>query len=95
MANLKGSADNGLDANRLSQSSSEVKNVQNEAGFGPEGHEGQAAWMSGMEGLTLFEKKCVLINREVNDMGMGRYQWCLWALCGWSLRREVETSFRF
>lgn len=36
----------------------------------------------GMSGMTLFEKKCMLINREIDDMGMGRYQWCLWALCG-------------
>lgn len=35
-----------------------------------------------MEGLTLYEKKCVLINREVDATGMGRYQWNIWALCG-------------
>ena len=28
-----------------------------------------------LEGLTLFEKKCVLINREIDSNGMGRYQW--------------------
>ena len=28
-----------------------------------------------MEGFTLFEKKCVLINREIDSNGMGRYQW--------------------
>ncbi len=36
----------------------------------------------GLDGLTLYEKKCVLINREVDSMGMGKYQWCLWGLCG-------------
>lgn len=35
-----------------------------------------------MEGLTLYEKKCVLINREIDNTGMGRYQWNIWALCG-------------
>lgn len=35
-----------------------------------------------MEGLTLYEKKCMLVNREIDSMGMGRYQWCLWGLCG-------------
>lgn len=35
-----------------------------------------------MEGLTLYEKKCVLINREVDATGMARYQWNIWALCG-------------
>lgn len=34
------------------------------------------------EGLTLYEKKCLLINREIDDMGMGRYQWFLWGLAG-------------
>lgn len=27
------------------------------------------------EDLTLFEKKCLLINREVDGNGMGKYQW--------------------
>ncbi|KAF2480307.1 major facilitator superfamily domain-containing protein [Neohortaea acidophila] len=35
----------------------------------------------GLEG-TLFEKKCALINAEVDDMAMGKYQWYLWVLCG-------------
>jgi MFS family permease len=34
------------------------------------------------EGTSLYEKKCVLINREIDEMGMGKYQWCLWSLCG-------------
>jgi len=34
------------------------------------------------EGSTLYDKKCILINREIDAMGMGRYQWFLWALCG-------------
>lgn len=36
----------------------------------------------GMTGLSLHEKKCILINHEIDAMGMGRYQWCLWLLCG-------------
>ena len=28
-----------------------------------------------MEGLTLCEKKFILINREIDANGMGRYQW--------------------
>ncbi|KAF2249358.1 hypothetical protein BU26DRAFT_505401 [Trematosphaeria pertusa] len=31
---------------------------------------------------TLYERKCKLINAEIEALGMGRYQWCLWALCG-------------
>ncbi|ORX38559.1 major facilitator superfamily domain-containing protein [Kockovaella imperatae] len=32
--------------------------------------------------LSLYEKKSVLINRELDAMGMGRYQWCIFFLCG-------------
>ncbi|OCF37914.1 hypothetical protein I316_00138 [Kwoniella heveanensis BCC8398] len=34
------------------------------------------------EQLSLAEKKSVLVNRELDDMGMGRYQWCIFTLCG-------------
>ena len=35
-----------------------------------------------LEGLTLYEKKCVLIHREIDNNGFGRYQWYIWTLCG-------------
>lgn len=35
-----------------------------------------------MEGLTLYEKKALLVNRELNAHGMGRYQWYIFFLCG-------------
>ena len=28
-----------------------------------------------MDGLTLYEKKALLVNREFNAQGMGKYQW--------------------
>lgn len=28
-----------------------------------------------MEGLTLYEKKALLVNRELDSHGMGKYQW--------------------
>lgn len=28
-----------------------------------------------LEGLTLYEKKALLVNRELDRQGMGRYQW--------------------
>lgn len=31
-----------------------------------------------LEGLTLFEKKCVLINKEIDANGFGKYQWYIW-----------------
>ena len=35
-----------------------------------------------LEGLTLYEKKAHLVNRELNGHGMGRYQWYIFFLCG-------------
>ncbi|CAA9964822.1 Membrane transporter [Pyrenophora teres f. maculata] len=32
--------------------------------------------------VSLYEKKCLLVNREIDLMGMGRYQWSIWVLCG-------------
>lgn len=32
--------------------------------------------------LSLYERKCLLIDQEIDHMGMGRYQWSIWALCG-------------
>jgi hypothetical protein len=34
------------------------------------------------EGTTLYEKKSILVNREIDALGMGKYQWYLWGLCG-------------
>ena len=35
-----------------------------------------------MEGLTLYEKKALLVNRELDSHGMAKYQWWIWGLCG-------------
>lgn len=35
-----------------------------------------------LQGLTLYEKKAALVNRELDGHGMGRYQWWIWAMCG-------------
>ncbi|KAF8851682.1 MFS sugar transporter-like protein [Acephala macrosclerotiorum] len=35
-----------------------------------------------MEGLSLYEKKSLLIQRELDGMGVGRYQSYIWSLCG-------------
>lgn len=34
------------------------------------------------DGLNPYEKKSLLINKHLDAMGMGRYQWCLYFLCG-------------
>ncbi|KAI9814410.1 MAG: hypothetical protein M1827_003266 [Pycnora praestabilis] len=35
-----------------------------------------------MGGLSLYEKKSILVNRELDSMGMGKYQWYIFFLCG-------------
>ncbi len=43
-----------------------------------------------LEGLSLYEKKSELINREMNSMGMGRYQ--VWSMARfiWHILRGAE-----
>lgn len=36
----------------------------------------------GFRGLTLYEKKALLVNRELDAHGMGKYQWWIFFLCG-------------
>lgn len=35
-----------------------------------------------LDGLTLYEKKVLLVDREIDEQGMGRYQWSIFLLCG-------------
>lgn len=49
----------------------------------------------GLEGKTLYEKKCILIDREINSMGMGKYQWCLWGLCGFGYLLDLLWAEAF
>ncbi|KAL8670038.1 MAG: hypothetical protein Q9168_005399 [Polycauliona sp. 1 TL-2023] len=35
-----------------------------------------------MDGLNLYEKKALLVNRELDSHGMGKYQWSIFFLCG-------------
>ncbi|PRP75454.1 hypothetical protein PROFUN_15739 [Planoprotostelium fungivorum] len=35
-----------------------------------------------MVGIPIFDKKSLLINKHLDKMGMGRYQWFLYFLCG-------------
>lgn len=51
--------------------------------------------MSGLDGLTLYEKKCVLINREIDAQGMGKYQWYIWGLCGFGYFLDLLWAHAF
>lgn len=35
-----------------------------------------------LDSLTLYEKKALLVNRELDAHGMGKYQWYIFFLCG-------------
>lgn len=47
------------------------------------------------EGLTLYEKKCVLINHEIDNNGMGKYQWYIWFLCGFGYLLDLLWAQAF
>ncbi|KAF3352408.1 Actin cytoskeleton-regulatory complex protein END3 [Verticillium dahliae VDG1] len=51
--------------------------------------------LQGLDGLTLYEKKCVLINREIEYQGMGRYQWYIWCLCGFGYLLDLLWAQAF
>ncbi|KAF2233167.1 MFS general substrate transporter [Viridothelium virens] len=48
-----------------------------------------------LEGLSLYEKKCTLINREIDSHGMGRYQWYIWSLCGFGYMLDLLWAQAF
>ncbi|CAN8106567.1 unnamed protein product [Discula destructiva] len=48
-----------------------------------------------LEGLSLYDKKCVLVNREIDAMGMGKYQWYIWCLCGFGYMLDLLWAQAF
>lgn len=46
-------------------------------------------------GATLYEKKCMVVNAEIDRMGMGRYQWCIWLLCGFGYLLDLMWAQAF
>lgn len=50
---------------------------------------------SSLEGRTLYEKKCILINHEIDSNGMGRYQWYIWCLCGFGYLLDLMWAQAF
>ncbi|KAJ4163130.1 hypothetical protein NW754_014553 [Fusarium falciforme] len=52
-------------------------------------------FLYGLNGLTLYEKKCVLVNREIDTQGMGRYQWYIWGLCGFGYMLDLLWAQAF
>ena len=48
-----------------------------------------------LEGLSLYEKKALLVNRELDSHGMGRYQWWTWGLCGFGYFLDLMWAQAF
>ena len=48
-----------------------------------------------MDGLTLYEKKALLVNRELDAHGMGKYQWYIWFLCGFGYMLDLLWAQAF
>jgi len=42
--------------------------------------------------MTNFEKKAAMINAEIDKFGMGRYQICIWLLCGFGYFLDLAWS---
>ncbi|KAM5359825.1 hypothetical protein ACJZ2D_014167 [Fusarium nematophilum] len=61
----------------------------------PEGHAMANADLQGFDGLTLYEKKCVLVNREIDAQGMGKYQWYICGLCGFGYMLDLLWAQAF
>lgn len=48
-----------------------------------------------MDGLSLYEKKALLVNRELATQGMGRYQWMIFLLCGFGYLLDLLWAQAF
>lgn len=48
-----------------------------------------------VEGHTLYERKCIIVNKAIDEMGMGRYQWYIWSLCGFGYLLDLLWAQAF
>ena len=69
------------------------KEVQSD--FAPHNGNTSPANDAELEGKTLYEKKCVLINREIDSNGMGKYQVYIWFLCGFGYLLDLLWAQAF
>ncbi|KAK7222289.1 hypothetical protein V2G26_010292 [Clonostachys chloroleuca] len=44
---------------------------------------------------TIQEKKCRLVNQEIDRQGMGKYQWYIWGLCGFGYMIDLIWAHAF
>ena len=48
-----------------------------------------------VESLSMYEKKALIVNREIDALGMGRYQWCIFFLCGFGYLLDLMWAQAF
>ena len=48
-----------------------------------------------LDGLSSYERKSVLVNRELDAMGMGRYSWYIFFLCGFGYMLDLLWAEAF
>ncbi len=62
-------------------------------------HDGEASLAASdaaFDGLSIYERKALLVNRELDSHGMGKYQWWIWSLCGFGyVQHHPASSFSY
>lgn len=48
-----------------------------------------------MDGLSSYERKARVVNREFDSMGMGKYQWMIFGLCGFGYMLDLLWAQAF
>lgn len=82
---------------RLSTSSPTMKPLEEPSSPHSDGHHPESLTNElGFDShVSLYEKKCILINREIDSHGMGRYQWYIWFLCGFGYLLDLLWAQAF
>ncbi|KAL9624815.1 MAG: hypothetical protein Q9160_000861 [Pyrenula sp. 1 TL-2023] len=56
---------------------------------------GESIDESGDEKLSVYERKAMIVDKELNAMGMGKYQWRLFFLCGFGYMLDLLWAQAF
>lgn len=76
-------------------SSRKSDDVENSTGALVDERDNLTSSSQDLDGELVFEKKCTLINEELDRYGMGRYQWYIWALCGFGYLLDLLWAQAF
>jgi MFS family permease len=61
---------------------SNIAKVDHNDGSTSPSHRSLLLESDGHDMRTQYERKCDLVDQEIENLGMGKYQWHLWSLCG-------------